>query len=408
MSIDQSVKILDRTTPPHTLTLVLLAGMSALTMSIFLPSLNGMTVYFGTDYSVMQFAVSGYFIMTALLQLIIGPMSDRYGRRPVLLISLGLFVIATFGGILASNVWVFLGFRMLQASVASCMALSRAVVRDIYPADQAASKLGYVTMGMALVPMLGPVIGGVLDQAFGWQSAFAFLLAAGIGVFALTYFDLGETAKGTGMKFSDQIKTYPELFRSVRFWGYVACTAFCAGAFYALLGGASFVAGTVFELSPSMTGVALGAPSIGYLFGNFLSGRYSVKLGINKLALFGCSITVSGLIAALIVTTTIASHPFVFFGFTTVMGLGNGLTMPNATSGSLSVRPHLAGTASGLGAAIMMAGGAGLSALAGSLLDPAQREVPLLIIMLISASLSLLSIILVIYRDRRIGSDLLD
>jgi MFS transporter, DHA1 family, multidrug resistance protein len=90
------------------------------------------------------------------------------------------------------------------------------------------------------------------------------------------------------------------------------------------------------------------------------------------------------------------------------MGLGNGLTMPNATSGSLSVRPHLAGTASGLGAAIMMAGGAGLSALAGSLLDPAQREVPLLIIMLISASLSLLSIILVIYRDRRIGSDLLD
>ncbi len=408
MSIDRTVRILDRTTPPHVITLVLLAGVSALNLSIFLPSLNGMTVYFETDYSVMQIAVSGYFLMTAILTLFIGPLSDRYGRRPVILWSLGAFVVATLGAIFAPNVWVFLVFRMIQASVASCMSLSRAVVRDIYPTDQAASQIGYITMGMSLIPMVGPMIGGTLDELFNWQASFAFLVVAGSLLWLLTYFDLGETATSKGDSFRDQAKNYPELLRSVRFWGYVACSAFTAGGFYAFLGGASFVAGTIFGLSPSMTGLALGAPAIGYMLGNFLSGRYSVTYGINRLIFWGCAITLVGPLSSGLFLLAGISHASLYFGLLTIMGLGNGLTMPNATAGSLSVRPQLAGTASGLGAAIMMAAGAGISGLAGNFLDPRYGALALSMLMSLCAVLALASIVMVMRRERRLGLQLVN
>jgi len=398
-------KLLDRTTPPHIITLVLLAGIGALNMSIFLPSLNGMSVYFDTDYSVMQWAVSGYFGVTAALQLVFGPLSDRFGRRPILLITLTIFVLATLGALLATDIAWFLFFRILQASVAASMALSRAAVRDVYPTDQAASKIGYVTMGMSVVPMLGPMIGGALDELFDWHAPFMFLLGSGLVVLLLTYFDLGETNKGTGVKFRDQVKTYPELFKSQRFWGYVICSAFSAGTYYALLGGASFVAGTVFSLTPSMTGMALGSPAVGYAVGTFLSGRYSTRYGINKLALTGCIITFVGMSTSLVFSLIGLSDAFVFFAFCTLLGLGNGLTMPTTTAGLLSVRPHLAGTASGLGAAIMMGGGAMLSALAGSMLDPSLGETPLLIIMAASGGMALLSILYVIRRNRILGEE---
>ncbi|OUD09204.1 Bcr/CflA family drug resistance efflux transporter [Marivivens niveibacter] len=399
MTTSAPIKLLDRSTPPHVSTLILLTGISALNMSIFLPSLNGMTQYFATDYSVMQFAVSGYFLMTAILMLFVGPLSDRYGRRPIVLWFLGMFIAATVAAIFAPNVWIFLFCRMMQASVAACMTISRAVIRDIYPTDQAASKLGYVTMGMAVVPMVGPIIGGALDQIAGWQASFTFLAACAIGIWTLSYFDQGETAKGTGLTFRQQAANYPELFRSVRFWGYVACTTFTAGAYYALLGGASFVASVVFNLTPTQTGIALAAPTTGYLVGNFLSGRYSVRAGINLLILIGCSVTLFGLVVSMILSILDLSSALVFFGLITFMGLGNGLTMPNATAGSLSVRPELAGTASGLGAAIMMGGGAAISAFAGSMLNPDYGELPLSILMVTCGALSLLSILLVMRRE---------
>ncbi|WP_296431952.1 MFS transporter, partial [Yoonia sp.] len=220
-----TVRFLDRTTPPHILTLVLITGMSALSMSIFLPSLATMTTYFNTEYAIMQIALSGYLAATAVLQVFIGPISDRYGRRVLVLGSLVVFVLATIGTLLATTVEVFLFFRILQAAVATSMALGRAIVRDIVPQDQAASMIGYVTMGMALVPMVGPMIGGALEQAFGWQATFVFLGLAGFATLALVFFDLGETVQGEGTSFRDQLSTYPELFRSPRFWGYVLCAA---------------------------------------------------------------------------------------------------------------------------------------------------------------------------------------
>lgn len=187
---------LNRTTPPTILTLTLLAGLSALTMNIFLPSLPGMAAWFEVPYGLMQLSVALYLALSAALQIVIGPISDRFGRRPVVLGALGLFLLATVGTLVAPNAEVFLVFRMAQAVIAAGMVLSRAIVRDmVTDANQAASMIGYVTMGMTLVPMIGPVLGGFLDEYIGWQANFGLLLALGLAVTALVWADLGETAK---------------------------------------------------------------------------------------------------------------------------------------------------------------------------------------------------------------------
>lgn len=383
------------------MTLILITGISALNMSIFLPSLAAMTAYFDTEYAVMQVSLSGYLAATAILQIFVGPLSDRYGRRPIVIGSLVIFILATLGALFSTTVEAFLFFRILQAAVATCMVLGRAIVRDIVPDAQAASMIGYVTMGMALVPMVGPMIGGALEQAFDWHATFVFLVLAGIGTLALVYYDLGETLAKGGMGFRAQVRSYPELFRSPRFWGYVMCAAFASGAFFALLGGASFVGTTIFGLSPVWNGIALGAPAIGYAMGNFLSGRFSVRLGINKMALIGTGITIAGLGTSVLLTLAGLIHPLVFFGFCTFLGLGNGLILPNVMAGSISVRPHLAGTASGLGGAIMIGGGAALSQVAGSILTVESGTLPLQLIMLGTSMLAFLSVVFVVWREKR-------
>ena len=151
-----NVRFLDRSTPPHIITLVLVAGLAALCMNVFLPSLAAMATYFGTDYAVMQFAVSGYLAATACLQLVIGPLSDLFGRRPVMLTSIILMILATLVCAFAPNITVFMIGRVVQAAIVSGFVLARAVVRDMVPANQAASMIGYVTMGMSVVPMIGP------------------------------------------------------------------------------------------------------------------------------------------------------------------------------------------------------------------------------------------------------------
>ena len=401
MTTSPIVRFLDRSTPPHIATLILIAGISALNMSIFLPSLQAMAGYFETDYATMQFALSGYLAATAVLQIFIGPISDRFGRRPVLLVSLLIFVIASIGCYFATTITAFLGFRMLQAAVATGIVLSRAIVRDMVPQAQAASMIGYVTMGMSLVPMVGPMIGGAIDQFFDWHATFLFLSICGAAVLALCYFDQGETLAEGGLSFREQLKGYPELFASPRFWGYALCAAFASGAFFALLGGASFVASTVFGLSPLWSGIALGATAIGYGLGNFLAGRYSVRLGINRMAMTGSLLIIFGLGLSLGLALLGFHHALIFFGCCTFLGLGNGIALPNVTAGLLSVRPHLAGTASGLGSAMMVGGGAALAQFAGTLLDPATGAVPLQWLMFLTAIASLLSVLFVIWREKR-------
>ena len=396
-------KFLKPDSPPHIATLIILAGIGALSMNIFLPSLKVMSQYFNTDYRLMQLSVALYLGMNAVLQIFIGPISDRFGRRPVMLWAVGLFILATFGCLMAPNVVVFLAFRMMQAVIIAGLVLSRAAVRDMVPTDQAASMIGYVTMGMSLVPMVGPVLGGALGQAFGWQANFWLLFLLGGVVFALTWMDMGETFTRTEGGFRAQVKEYPELLTSHRFWGYCLSAAFAAGAFFSYLGGAPFVGSEVYGMSDARLGLYFGAPALGYLVGNFLSGRFSTRLGVNRMILIGAVVPFFGLAFSVALFKAGHGSAEVFFGFMTIVGLGNGLVMPNANAGMLGVRPRLAGSAAGLGGAILIGGGAALSGFAGTLLSKDTGAIPLLWLMFLTSGLSILSILWVIRRDRQLA-----
>ncbi|SPJ28614.1 Bicyclomycin resistance protein [Falsiruegeria mediterranea M17] len=390
-------------TPPTITTLILLSGLSALGMNVFLPSLPNMTEHFQTDYRLMQLSVALYLAVNAALQVVIGPIADKAGRRPVILWGLALFLLATLGTIFAPTAEIFLVFRMCQAVIAVGIVLSRAAVRDMYEQDQAASMLGYVTMGMAVVPMVGPAIGGLLDETFGWQANFWLLFLLGALAIILIYVDFGETALKSGKTLIAQFREYPELLTSPRFWGYSLASGFCSGAFFAYLGGAPFVGTEVFGMNPAEMGFYFGAPAIGYFFGNFISGRYSMRYGVNRMVMWGCWLNAIGVALSLVVMILGLGSALSFFGFMTFVGLGNGMAIPNATAGALSVRVHLAGTASGLNGAIMLGGGAALSALAGFLLTPETGALPLLWIMLITSVLGVLAILVVIWRERQLG-----
>ncbi|MDP5305523.1 multidrug effflux MFS transporter [Paracoccus spongiarum] len=390
-------------TAPHALTLVALAGVAALSMNVFLPSLPGMARDFDVDYAVMQLSVSAYIGASAVLQLLGGPVSDRFGRRPVALAGLGIFVLATLGTLLAPDATSFLVFRLIQAAVSVCMLLSRAAVRDIYEGEKAASMIGYVTMGMAVVPMVAPVIGGILDEAFGWRANFAMMGLLGVGTLILVWRDMGETVRDGGLPMRDQVRNYPILARSHRFWGYCLAATLSSGSFFAYLGGAPFVGEHVFHLSPAQVGYFFAAPATGYLIGNFLSGRYTVRIGLNRMVLIGAVICLVALSLSLALLLLGVVRPVIFFGAIAFMGLGNGLVMPNTNVGMMSVRPELAGTASGLGGALAVAGGAALSALAGALLTPGAGATPLLVIMCASASGALLAILWVLHRERQLA-----
>lgn len=398
-----TVRFLDRTTPPHIATLILLAGMSAIVMNMFLPSLPKMTAHFETEYRIMQLSVALYLGISGVLQVFIGPISDKYGRRPVILWGIVGFLFATLGCILAPTAESFLFFRMCQAVIAVAMVLSRAAVRDMFEQDKAASMIGYVTMGMAVVPMISPMFGGILDELFGWKANFWALFIMGALTLWLAWADMGETATKSGKTLTAQFAEYPELLTSPRFWGYSLAAGFCSGAFFAYLGGGPFVGSVVFGMTPFWVGLYFGAPAVGYFFGNMFTGMFAQRVGVNKLILIGALINAGGVTLSLSIFLAGAGSPLSFFGLMTFVGLGNGLVMPNATAGLLSVRPHLAGTASGLGGAIMIGGGAALSALAGALLNEGTGAFPLLYIMLGTALAAVVSILAVYRRERRIA-----
>ena len=397
----KDVRFLNRSTPPHILTLILLASISALTMNIFLPSLPNIASELNSSTSILGLSVGIYLASSAVLQLIIGPFSDQFGRRPLILWSLIIFCISTLATVFITNTAQFLILRIFQAISASCMVLARAIVRDTTESiEKAGSKIAYVTMGMALVPMVGPAIGGLLDYQYGWEASFWLLFILGLVILIISFFDVGETLSDHNQSFLEQISTYPSLLRSKRFWGYCLSSAFVSGAFFSYLGGAPFVGNEVFGLEPKDLGFWFGAPAIGYILGNFLSGRFSTKIGLDKMIFLGVTTALFGV--SISMTISLLDHGSVlsFFGLMTLVGLGNGMSIPNATAAMMSINPKLAGTAAGLGSAIMIGGGAGLSAIANFILIHGSSEIPLIMLMWTSVFCGLCSVAYVSYRKK--------
>ena len=393
-------RFLDRHSQPHIVTLILLASIGAVTMNMFLPSLPAMATHFSTSTATMGLAVGVYLGASAVFQILSGPLSDMIGRRPIVLWSLAIFIAASVAINFAPNLTTFFILRALQAVAGTTMVLSRAIVRDTTSTEKAGSRIAYVTMGMSIVPMISPAIGGYIETHFGWQGNFWMLGLIGAMCFAIAFMDQGETAPSTSKNAWAQFQQYPALLTSQRFWGYCLASSLGSGAFFAYIGGAPFVGSVIYGLSPQQLGMYFGAPALGYFVGNFLSGRYSTRFGIDTMVTCGLLITLFGLSMSFAISAASLGSAKAFFGFMTLVGLGNGMTIPNATAGMLSIKPELAGTASGLGSAIMIGGGAALSAIAGLQLQGATSDLPLIELMLVSVFAGLLCILYVMHRNK--------
>jgi MFS transporter, DHA1 family, multidrug resistance protein len=392
-------------TPPRLSTLILLSALAVISVNMFVPSLANIAAEFEADYALVNLSVAGYAGMTAVLQLVTGPLSDRFGRRPVILAALVLFILASIGCLLAGDILTFLVFRLLQGAVITGYAVSLAVIRDTAPAQKAASLLGYVAMAWAVAPMLAPLFGGALDALFGWRANFWAFTVFGAAVLALCWVDLGETNTRPSETFVKQLRSFPELLRSRRFWGYALCMAFSTGSFYAFLGGAPLVAAAVFGMSPAMLGFAMGTMTAGFMLGSFLAGRFGARSALTTLMIAGRLVACGGLVLGLALLLLGIVQPVALFGSCVLVGLGNGLTMPGSSAGALSVSPALAGSASGLSGALTVAGGAVMSAITGAVLTPANAAYGLLGMMLLSSVLGFAAALWVLWLDRRLAPD---
>ena len=388
--------------PPKLFTLVLLSGLSVVSLNMFLPSLSNIAAEFQTSYRLLaSVSIAGYAAMTTVLQLLIGPLSDRVGRRPVVLVSLVIFVVASLGCLLALDVWAFLLFRTMQAAIVSGFALSRVIIRDTEPAQKAASLMGYLSIAWAIAPMLAPLLGGAFDQLFGWRANFWAFLGIGAAVLVLCWLDLGETNKNPSETFTKQFKAFPSLFRSRRFWGYSLCMAFSMGALYAFLAAAPLVATTVFQMSPATLGFYMGSTAAGFILGSFISGRFAALYPLTTMMVVGRVVACAGLAAGLSLLLAGVVHEVSLFGSCVFLGFGNGVSMPSSNAGAMSVRPELIGSAAGLSGALTGAGGALMSGITGTILNEANAAFVLLGMMLLSSTMALLAALLVLWLDRR-------
>ncbi|UXN69220.1 MFS transporter [Devosia neptuniae] len=387
--------------PPALTTLILITATSVVTLNMIVPSLTNIARDLDADYALVSLALGGYLAVTAAVQLSVGPLADRIGRRPVLLVALAVFTLASLGCAMAQNVWMLLAFRMLQAAVVSGYVLSLAIVRDTNEGSDAARLLGRISMAMALAPMLGPMLGSVLDAAFGWRMIFVLYAVAGAGLLCLAWADVGETIRPSAKPGERRLST---LLSKPVFWSYALCTAFSTGAFYIFLAGAPLIATAVFGIGTAELGMFVGSITAGFIAGAWLAGRLAGRYSSATIMLMGRIFACLGLAAGLILVAMGELSPLLYFGSTIFVGLGNGMTMPNSNAGAMSVQPRLAGSAAGITGALTVLGGALLTTGTGLALSGQPSPMLLLGLMLLASFMGLLAAVAAIRLSKSVPS----
>jgi DHA1 family bicyclomycin/chloramphenicol resistance-like MFS transporter len=341
---------------------------------------------FQSEAGVAQLTISLSLLGLAVSQLVLGPLSDRYGRRPVVLGGLALAAVASLIAMFAGTITGLVAARVAQALGASTgQVIGRAIVRDLYARERAASVLGMVTSAVVVMPMMAPLIGGLLDSGFGWQSIFVFMAAISFAVLAWAALALPETHQPSPTAFAPAriAVDLGALAASPRFFGYILAVALGSAPFYTFMGGAPYVIITQMGRSSAEYGIWFALSAIGFMAGNVSAARFAPRFGIDRMIRWGILVTVAGTIlpiACWLIEPQIG--PLAVFLPQAVISYGNGLLLPTAVAGAVSIRPEIAGTASGITGATQMTIGAVATQLVSHALAGAETALPMLLLML--------------------------
>jgi len=375
-----------RRTPWRLLALLIaMAGVGSLSLNILVPAIPGLATKFAADPATVQLAVSLYLMGLATAQLVFGPLSDRFGRRPVVLAGLALATIASTAAIFAASIASLVSARIAQSLGASTgQTIGRAIIRDLYDREHAASMIGLVTSVVVLMPMVAPLIGGILDTLFGWEAIFVFAALVSFTVFAWAALALPETRKLSPSSSQRHFRAdLAALAASPRFFGYALCAGFGSAPFFSFLGAAPHVVVTLLGRTSAEYGLWFFIPSIGFMAGNFAVSRLTARFGIDALIWWGIALTIIGCLLNVLVYIALPGWEMAtIFLPQIVIGFGNGLLLPTSVAGAVSIRPQVAGTASGATGFIQMAIGAAAAQLGGHVIAHASDAMPMLLLML--------------------------
>lgn len=346
--------------------LVLMVAIGPISTDLYLPALPGIQAAFETDVASVQLTLSVYLVAFAFSQLIYGPLSDRFGRRPVILGGMALYFSASILCIFAPSMEVLIAARFLQA-VGGCSSqvIVRAVVRDVHGPEKAGPTLAKIAAAMGIAPLAGPIIGGYLTDIFDWRACFVALSAAGGAALIGGYFMLGETNERRDPTATRPGRIFGNLTEMARNPAYVGYTLAAAGSYsglFAFISGSSFVFIEVLGLAPTLYSYCFSAGVVGFMVGARIAARIRVR---NKALGWGASINlISGAAMILILLAGTQTVATVLIPMVIYM-VGMGLVLPHAQAGAVAPYPDKAGAASALFGTTQYAAAAGVGLLVG-------------------------------------------
>ena len=352
--------------------LSLLMGFASISTDLYLPAMPAMSRSLHADTGMVEFTISGYLIGFSLGQLLWGPISDRYGRRISVAIGLLLFVIGSAGCALSGDALAMIGWRMVQAlGACASVALSRAMVRDLYEGNRAAQMLSTLITVMAVAPLIGPLLGGQIVALAGWRAIFWTLVFIGLVTLAVL-FTIPETlpaARRNRESFGLLMIRYFELVRHRRLLGYAGTGGFLYAGMFAYIAGTPFAYIDYYHVPAQLYGLLFGLGIIGIMAANILNSRLVTRLGYDRILMIGAVFTAfSAMLTALAAGTGwgglwgLVAPLFVFVSTT-------GFIVANSITGALADFPERAGTVSALIGAIQYGSGIVGSGLVGAFAD---------------------------------------
>jgi MFS transporter, DHA1 family, multidrug resistance protein len=388
---------------PPLIILVLVMAAAPFGTNIVVPALPGMADYFGVQYSAAQLILTLYTFSLTTGQLFYGPLSDRFGRRPLVLGGLAIYVACSVVTVFAPTITVLIVARIGQAIGGSApLVLTRAVIRDVYESDDAASALGYLAMATVAIPAFVPWLGGYVFESFGWHAIFVVLLAVGsIGLITASW-RLRETNRNPieSVSLIGILRIFRRLLRQPVFLGYTGFMSFHTGAYMTFAGVTPLVVERLLGSHPSVYGRFYIITALGYFIGSLTAGRLTVRLGMKTMMHLSLAVSVIGLVTFSGLVLSGVLSLWSLFGTMTFICMGYGLGAPSATMGAINVDPRVAGSASGIIGAGQMATGAILTIITSHLFS-GENAVAYALMISGSMAFACLSYGLVVVSERR-------